>query len=155
MSERTDQLSRSRESDVEDLLDDPTDQQGSGSTEESSDTSRLAGYFAPKVFLVVFAVLAVLGQVGSTFVPLVGGPLGVFLGAFAVGLVGRERPYGESLLAGGLVGVLAVLVDSLTIAVATGSMVTLTGIGAGAGALLAVLGVYFGRDLRNGLTEEI
>ncbi|MFC7115641.1 hypothetical protein ACFQH2_12775 [Natronoarchaeum sp. GCM10025703] len=91
MSERTDQLSKSRDSEVdtgsfdESLLDDSTERREPDPPAESSDGSRLAEYFAPKIFLVVFALLAVLGQLGSTFVPLVGGPLGVFVGAFAVG----------------------------------------------------------------------
>lgn len=161
MSERTDQLSRSRDSEVdsggfdEGVLDDSPETPEEEHSADSTAESRLAEYFAPKLFLVVFAVLAVLGQLGSMFVPLVGGPLGVFVGAFTVGLVSGKRRYGESAVAGGLVGALGVLFGNLTLATVTGSMLTLTGIGAAAGIVLAVLGVYFGRDLRVGLTQEI
>ncbi len=161
MSERTDQLSRTGESEVdagsfdEGLLDDSTERRETEQSADSTAESRLAEYFAPKLFLVVFTVLAVLGQLGSMFVPLVGGPLGVFVGAFTVGLVSGRRRYGESAVAGGLVGALGVLVGNLTLATVTGSMLTLTGIGAAAGVLLAVLGVYFGRDLRVGLTQDL
>lgn len=161
MSERTDQLSKSRDSEVdagsfdESLLDDSTERREPDPSAESSDGSRFAEYFAPKMFLVVFALLAVLGQLGSTFVPLVGGPLGVFVGAFVVGLASSRRRYGESLVAGGLVGALGVLIGNITLAAVTSSMLTLTGVGAGTGIVLGLLGVYFGRDLRNGLTEDI
>lgn len=159
MSERTDQLSSESEVDAgsidEGLLDDSTDSRAAVQADDSTSESRLAEYFAPKLFLVIFAVLAVLGQLGSMFVPLVGGPLGVFVGAFTVGLLSGRRRYGESAVAGGLVGALGVLVGNLTLATVTGSMLTLTGIGAAAGIVLALLGVYFGRDLRVGLTQEI
>lgn len=161
MTERTDQLSRRRDSETEtsgiddSLLGDSADQPPAEPVDEDADGSRLGQYFAPRMFLLVFAVIAVLGQLGSTFVPLVGGPLGLFVGAFAIGLISGSRRYSEALVAGGLTGGLGTLVGNVTLAMVTGSTLTLAGVGVALGAALAVLGVYFGRDLRNGLTQEL
>lgn len=92
----------------------------------------------------------------SSVVPVVGGPVGVFVGAFTVGALGVARGY---VLAGGvgvLLGVLAAAVDPRLLYLAESTrLVQLAVVGAVGGLLISLLGVYFGRDLRSGLTQDL
>lgn len=127
-------------------------------------SGRLAGLrsgagrvFSPRGFLLALATLAaglvLAGSVVPDFIP-VGGMLGVFLAAFGLGAVGRRR-YVEIGLAGAAVAGVALLVDHLAFTLLGGVGLPLAAFGATAGALAALLGHYFGRDLRTGLTRDL
>jgi hypothetical protein len=106
------------------------------------------------VVSLVVTVVFMLGVGGV--VPLPGaGLLGVFLGAFLLGLVSGKRRYLFLVLSGGLAAGLNALFGSLTLAFLAGLAAPLAALGAGGGALAAVLGHYFGRDLRAGLTRDM
>lgn len=80
---------------------------------------------------------------------------GVFLGAFALGLLRGRRAYLESAVAGAAVGLAAALSQFLFVSVVGGFGIPLAAVGGGAGLLVGVIGHYFGRDLRDGLTREL
>ena len=120
--------------------------------------------FSAKGFLLTFAVLLT-GLIAGSAVPLVGGLaryLGLFAAAFVLGLGRSRRAYLETAVAGALAAGGAFLLGTLT----TGTLVVGTslladyglpvaGVGVTVGVLLSVAGVYFGRDLRDGLTRDI
>jgi len=120
--------------------------------------------FSIRSFLVVLAV-SVLGIVAGGAIPLVGAVgqfLGLFLVAFAIGIVGSRARYLEVGLAGAIAAGLAFVLGTLTSVfapVAVGIIadygVAIAGVGTGTGLLAALLGHYFGRDLRDGLTREV
>jgi hypothetical protein len=83
-----------------------------------------------------------------------GGLLGLFVGAFLLGLRGGRRAYLEVAAAGAVAAGVATMLTQLLVAVAVGP-VPVAAVGAGAGLLAAVGGHYFGRDLRAGLTREL
>lgn len=118
--------------------------------------SRLSSLFSPGTFLVGagFSLVGVL--VLGSILPLggIGDLLGIALMAFLYGLVSSEAGYLEVGAAGAVVAGLWSLLGNL--------VVTLLGVGAPivavgfvGGAVAAVLGQYFGRDLRDGLTRDL
>lgn len=124
--------------------------------------SRAVSVFSPKSFLVAAALAAVgLFVAGSipilSSLPVVGQLsrlLGVFVGTFAYGAVGGESRYLEAGAAGGAIAGVAALSNFLAW--------TLVGVGVPIVAVLAALGVvagllghYFGRDLRAGITADL
>jgi len=115
--------------------------------------ARAGRVFSLRRFLAALAVAAVglllAGLVVPGFVPL-GGLLGVFAAAFALGLAGWRR-YVEFGFAGAAVAAVALLLDYVALSV----LGAVTAFGAGSGALVALLGHYFGRDLRDGLTRDL
>ena len=123
-----------------------------------------SGMFSLKVLL-LSVVLVIVGVVAGGAIPLVGsvGSLaGVFLATFLVGLIASKRRYLETALAGG--GVVGAFfgVSLLTTGVLPVGWhffqqygLAFGALGVGLGALLAVVGHYFGRDLRTGLTREV
>jgi MFS family permease len=126
--------------------------------------ARLGGLFSLRAFLVAL-VLSVVAVVAGGAVPLVGfvGRLvGLFVVAFAIGLVGRERRYLEVGLAAALASGMGFVVGTLTSAFFPFAVrllseygVAIAGVGAGVGALAALVGHYFGRDLRDGVTRDL
>ncbi|WP_336024991.1 hypothetical protein [Halobellus salinisoli] len=120
--------------------------------------------FSVRSFLVVLA-LSVVGIVAGGSVPFVGtlGQLiGLFVAAFAIGLVGSRTRYLEVGLAGAAAAGLAFVLGTLTsvfaplaVGVIADYGVAIAGVGTGTGLLAALLGHYFGRDLRDGLTREV
>ena len=151
-------------------------------SEESSGTTgdsegRLAGVrrravrlFSPKAFLVavvgagigMFAVGGLVGTLPIPFVGSVGGLVGLFVAAFGIGLVRSRRQYLEVTLAGALVTALAFTFSTLTavflpigVDVLQEWGVTIAAAGAVLGGVASLLGHYFGRDLRSGLTREL
>lgn len=120
--------------------------------------------FSAKGFLLTFVVLLA-GLIAGSAVPLVGGLaryLGLFAAAFALGLGRSRRAYLETAVAGALAAGGAFLLGTLT----TGTLLVGTslladyglpvaGVGVTVGVLLSVAGLYFGRDLRDGLTRDI
>jgi hypothetical protein len=102
-------------------------------------------------------VLAVVGAVLFSFVPFLsvaGTVLGIAAGGFAYGLGSETRRYVEMALAGGVTGGAATLLSNLIVAlVASGA--TLVALSIIASAIAGVVGHYFGRDLRAGLTADL
>lgn len=132
-------------------------------TDES--TGRLAGVrervrspFSLRTFLLAL-VLTVVASVIAGFVPFLPASIatlaGVFGGAFTLGLLRSKRSYLEVALAGTATAVVAALSQFLLLSVVGNLGVPVAAAGAGAGFLVAVLGHYLGRDLRDGLTREL
>jgi hypothetical protein len=101
-----------------------------------------------------------LSVVLASSVPLlgfVGGPVGVFAGAFVLGLVSGTPRYVELALAGALISGVGAFQGALfRIAVFSDvGFAPVFALAGGVGLLVAALGHYFGRDLRNGLTASI
>jgi len=92
----------------------------------------------------------------SLVVPLGGiaGLVGIFVAAFGLGLVGRGH-YLELAVAGAGTAAAGTLLSQLFIAAVADLTVPLAAVGGTAGLLSAVLGCYFGRDLRDGLTRGV
>ncbi|GAB6880425.1 hypothetical protein JCM17823_26990 [Halorubrum gandharaense] len=122
-------------------------------------------WFSAKALLFAVLILGV-AVVAGGMVPVVGGTLGsatgVFVGAFLLGLVASTRRYVETGIAGAGFGALSAVsgvlgVGFLPIGVSYLQQwgLTLLAVGGGAGLLLALLGHYFGRDLRDGLTGGV
>ncbi|SHG57276.1 hypothetical protein [Halobaculum gomorrense] len=127
--------------------------------------------FSAKGFLLTLAAL-VGGLVVGSAVPLIGGLtryLGLFAAAFLLGLGRSRRAYLETAVAGALAAGGAFLLGTLTSGSVllranllaeyglspAGAGATLAGVGVSVGVLLSVAGVYFGRDLRAGLTRAV
>lgn len=131
---------------------------------DNSFTTRLGELFSLKAFL-LSTVLIGIGVVGGGAIPLVGtvGSLGgLFVAAFIIGLVASKRQYLEVAAAGGGIIGVSFAVSLLTTGVLPVGWrffqeygLAFAGLGVGIGALLGMLGHYFGRDLRDGLTQEI
>ncbi|WP_123620794.1 hypothetical protein [Halorubrum sp. CSM-61] len=122
-------------------------------------------WFSAKSFVVALVAVAI-GVFAGGAIPIIGGTIGsaagVFLAAFLVGLVLSARRYVETGLAGAAAGagtaVTSVLgVGFLPIGVDYLQQwgLPLLAVGGGLGLGLALLGHYFGRDLRAGLTADI
>lgn len=118
--------------------------------------SRAESLFAPRRFLLALA-LSVVGLIAAgIFVPLPGsGLLGVFLATFLFGLVVEERRYAEVAAAGGVTVGASFLLDFVVVAFLGGLGASLGLIGAALGGVVGVVGAYFGRDLRQGLTQDV
>jgi hypothetical protein len=169
-------MQRSNERDADErvdaaaLLDEDDDAAGSTATREASG-GRLRGAlsgigpsFSPRSFLLVL-VASLVGVVAGGSIPIVGSIgrfLGLFAVAFATGLVGSRSRYLEVGLAGAVAAGAAFLLGTLTsvfapiaVQVLADYGVAIVGVGTGAGLLVALLGHYFGRDLRDGLTRDV
>jgi len=120
----------------------------------------LAALPSGRSVLLTFGTVLVSVLLASS-VPLLGGvfgaPVGIFAGAFALGLASGARRYLEFALAGALVSGLGAFQGSLfRIAVFSDvGFAPVFAIAAGFGLVVALLGHYFGRDLRDGLTSSI
>lgn len=137
---------------VEGLLQDDTDDATESATDDGGGIrARIGRYFSGRWFLGALVAMVLFAGVGRTFVPIVGGPVGLAAGAFLVGLVSGDRRYLETVVAGVALGALAAVAGSVTIAFATGTLLRVAAIGAGGGLVVSLVGYYFGRDLRGGL----
>lgn len=148
-------------------LDELTDETATGDTDASSESdglrTRLGRLFAPRAFLAALLLSVggfALGQsvpiLGS--LPLVGqflGFFGVFLAGFVLGLGAKHRRYLEGALGGAAAAGLAFVANALLFTFVSDVGLQFAAVGAGVGALAALVGVYFGRDLRNGLTRDV
>ena len=124
--------------------------------------SRLPGPTVVTVRGVALALaLALAGIVAGGVVPVLGSVgrfVGLFLAAFALGLVGSRRRYVATGLAGALAAGVASLLSVLWtpfLPVVAEYGVEIAGVGAGLGLLVSVAGHYVGRDLRAGLTRDL
>jgi len=129
-----------------------------GPAPDADDGSGLSGYFSPKAFLGALVGLAILAAVGRSVVPIVsglGGLLGAFAGAFLVGLISSKRRYAETGTAGALLGAISAIPGFIAFGLGIQSVATIAAIGGAVGLVVALLGVYFGRDLRDGLSKDI
>ncbi|MFC6989265.1 hypothetical protein ACFQJD_12095 [Haloplanus sp. GCM10025708] len=126
--------------------------------DESS--GRLGGWFSVRAFLLVLVASLVALVVGGSIpvVGLVGRFVGLFVVAFAAGLLADGRRYVEAGVAGGLASGLGFVLSSLAtplFPVVAQYGVEIAGVGATTGALVSLAGHYFGRDLRDGLTRDL
>lgn len=132
-----------------------------GSDERSGLFSRVGArtgrLFAVRSFLLALVVIGIATLVAGALIPLgsVGGLIGTAAGSFGYGLVASRSRYAEAGLAGGLVLGVATLADYLVFSVFAGVGLALPLAGGAVGLVVALLGHYFGRDLRDGLTREI
>lgn len=124
------------------------------STESPADDSRFSRGGLLKTGAITVAGLAVPAAIASAVVPFVGGPLGLFAGAFLLGLVSGVGYLPAGVVGAGL-GVAGVLGGNMLEAMAFGAGPQLALVGAVAGLALSALGLYFGRDLKTGLTQEL
>ncbi|WP_254535436.1 hypothetical protein [Halomarina litorea] len=115
--------------------------------------------FSPRHFLLALA-LTVGGLLLGGLVPLIPGIgiLGVALAGFVMGLLSERRRYLEVGAAGAVAAGLGLVLSSLNLVLLAGlrgQAPELAAVGAGAGVVVALVGHYFGRDLRDGLTRDI
>lgn len=99
------------------------------------------------VSMIGFALLLPLGNLG--------GMLGIAVGSFLLGLLGGESRYLELGLSGAVAAAVSTVLGQLFLSAVAGLAVPLFAVGAGGGLAAAVLGHYFGRDLRSGLTRDV
>lgn len=163
--------------DVEALTADPetaTDD-GSVAADESAESSGLLARLRPSLsipnplaavpsarsFLLAFVTVIIsMALVGS--IPVVGalagafgGVVGIFLGAFVLGLVSGQRRYVALAVVGAAVAGASAALDMFQLAILAGvGLAPFAVLGAGTGLLTAVAGHYFGRDLRAGLLGD-
>jgi hypothetical protein len=125
----------------------------------SEDTRRFRKYFDPgsaAVSAIVVLAGAFIG--GLVPIPFVGGLaqlLGVGVATFLHGTVAEKSRYAETFVASGVVGFLFALVTTNLFLTLSGIGVPLLAISTAATIVVALLGHYFGRDLRDGLTRDI
>ena len=134
------------------------------SADDDDSSGRLGGRFSAKALLVsLLAVAAGVGVGGA--IPLVGGITslaGVAAATFVLGILAGESRYLETGLAGGVVVGANFALSLLTSAALPIGIdffqqygLAFGGIGVVVGVGLGLVGHYFGRDLRDGLTREI
>jgi hypothetical protein len=170
--------------DLDDLLDDDlaggetsassddASVEGTGDTADSPTAAADAGrvgasgrWFSAKAFALSLVVVAVGVFVGGA-IPLIGGTIGaaggVFLAAFLVGLALSARRYVETGLAGAVGGAAVAVTNVLGVGFLPIGIdylqqwgLPLLAVGGGIGLVVALLGHYFGRDLRAGLTADV
>jgi hypothetical protein len=111
-------------------------------------------YFSPKEYVALVGVLSASLLAGATVLPIAGRMIGMFAAAFAVGLLASKRRYLEVGAAGVSVGGVGAVLNHAFIA-AAGSGQRIVAVGATVGLLAALVGYYFGRDLRDGLSRDV
>ncbi|TKX75442.1 hypothetical protein EXE46_03065 [Halorubrum sp. GN11_10-6_MGM] len=139
---------------------------GSAGTAEGSGRVGVSGrWFSGKAFALALVTVAVGVFVGG-LIPLIGGTIGtaggVFLAAFLLGLVLSTRRYVETGIAGGAAGAASAVTSVLGVGFLPIGIdylsqwgLPLVAVGGGVGLVLALLGHYFGRDLRAGLSRDV
>lgn len=131
--------------------------------DDNSGSGRLGGRFSAKALLVSLVAVAVGVGVGGA-IPLIGGLtslVGVAAATFVLGMLGQSWYLETGLAGGAVVGVNFALSLLTTAALPIGLEffqqygLAFGGVGVVLGVALALVGHYFGRDLRDGLTREI
>jgi len=113
----------------------------------------LSSLFSVRAFLGLVAALGVGYVGGGMTIPIAGSLIGLFAVAFLIGAMTSKRRYAEMAAAGSAVGGLTALLDYFVVIVG-GLSSRLVLVGIGTGVLACLLGYYFGRDFRAGLTRE-
>ena len=159
MAERTAERTRDGDGDTESTDATGTDVSDTGPlTDEATATTEESGgsYFSVRALIVAFVAIGG-GMTLGSLIPVI--PFTVFagipLGSFLHGLLDRERRYVETAVVGGLLAGLAVVTSLLPQVLAGLDGMRLFAIAAAVGLVLSLVGHYFGRDLRNGLTRDI
>ncbi|RXK51868.1 hypothetical protein [Halorientalis pallida] len=119
-------------------------------------SSPLEGLFSLRAFLLLL-VTSVAGMVLAGMVlPFgsIGGLVGIAAVAFGAGLASERSRYVEASVSGALASGISWVLGNLVLT-AVGPGVPLVAVGVGFGVLAALLGHYFGRDLRSGLTRDL
>lgn len=163
--------------DFDDLLDDDLagdegDFAASSAGDRSRDAETGAGkvgldgrWFSGKALGVALVAVAV-GTFAGSLIPVVGGTVGtvagVFAAAFLLGLVRSARRYAEVGTAGAAAGVVTAVTSVLGVGFLPIGIdylqqwgLPLLAVGGGIGLVVALLGHYFGRDLRAGLSRDV
>lgn len=122
---------------------------------------RIRSGFSPKYFILALIAISIgLFLVKSipllNFIPFIG-LAGIFLVAFLFGTVGSKRRYVEIGVAGGLVSSASFLSSRFAIFAMANDLGfgPLAAAGGAIGLICALVGHYFGRDLRSGLTADL
>jgi FtsH-binding integral membrane protein len=164
----TDEQESTRRTDESAVATGASDRAGSDTSTDDAGGSaslrtRLGRVFSPRAFLAAL-LLSVGGLTLGQAVPILGqlplvgqflGFLGVFLAGFVLGLGAKRRRYLEGALGGATAAGLAFVANAVLFTFVSDVGLQFAAVGAGIGAAAALIGVYFGRDLRNGLTREI
>jgi len=134
------------------------------SADDDGDAGRLGGRFSAKALLVSLVAVAI-GVVGGGAIPIIGSigsVVGVFAATFVLGILAGDARYLETGLAGGVVVGINFALSLLTSAALPIGIdffqqygLAFGGLGVVLGAGLGLVGHYFGRDLRDGLTREV
>lgn len=132
--------------------------------ETESRRSRIANsasqIFSPRRFLVSLVLIAV-GLFITSLIPIISsipatGLIGVFAAAFLLGALNDEQWYPEIGVASAVASGVSVFSSNLlVITVANRYGIGIVVAGVVASVIVALLGHYFGRDLRGGMTKEI
>lgn len=153
-----------------------TDRDDEANASDAEQTGRLAGVrgrlpspslprprrprlsvFSPAAFATAL-LLGVAAMLLGTFVPVPGARFGLlFLATFAYGAVSGTARYAECAVGGAVAAgtgfLLSVVLGGALVPVLAGYGPEIAGVGVTAGALVAVAGHYFGRDLRAGWVD--
>ena len=116
--------------------------------------------------LALALVAVTVGAVAGSLIPVIGGTVGtaagVFSAAFLLGLVSSARRYAEVGTAGAAAGVVTAVTSVLGVGFLPIGIdylqqwgLPLLAVGGGLGLGAALLGHYFGRDLRSGLSRDV
>jgi hypothetical protein len=129
---------------------------GSDTGTDTTETDDAGGYFSLRA-LIVSVVAIGGGMTLGGLIPLIPytGLTGIPLGAFLHGLLDRRNRYVETAIAGGSLSGIAITASLLPQLVAGLNGLRLFAVSAAIGLVVAVLGHYFGRDLRAGLSKEL
>ncbi|MFC6955238.1 hypothetical protein [Halorubellus litoreus] len=135
------------------------DAETTGTAAEATDDRGFRKYFDP-TSAGISAVLVFAGAMAGGLIPIpfVGGLarlLGVGVAAFAHGVGASDSRYLETLVASGVVGFLFALITTNMFVTLSGIGVPILAVSTIATMLVALLGHYFGRDLRAGLTADV
>jgi len=159
MAERTAERTRDADADAESTDSTATDLTATGPlTDEATDTAEESSgsYFSVRALVVAFVAVGG-GMTLGSLIPMI--PFtafaGIPLGSFIHGLLDRDRRYAETAIAGSLLAGLAVITSLLPQVLVGLNGTRLFAIAAAVGLVLSVMGHYFGRDLRDGLTRDI
>lgn len=159
MSERTVERTRETDSDADTSGDGAvggvdTAQRAAGGSDAAEESGRTV--FSVRALVVAFVAIGA-GMIAGSLVPLI--PFtalaGIPVGAFLHGLLDSQRRYIETAIAGGVSAGAAVVTSLLPQMLAGLDGTRLFAIAAAVGLVLAVVGHYFGRDLRDGLTRDL